>query len=1053
MKPAQMTCALIGLALLQALPAVAADTAPPYNVRIWQTEDGLPQNSVYALIQTPDDYLWVGTHEGLARFDGVRFTLPDDKAAPELRHAWITALCLGRDGTLWIGVDGFGVTRYKNGKYSRLSEADGLLSNQVRCLLEGRDGSIWIGSEGGVTRYRDGKLSSFTEKNGLAANSVRGICEDREGNIRIATIRGLSRLDREGNISTHNLQGANALKFVTVDRQGVLWLGSNEGLYSLDGDKQVIYGVNEGLPDRVLHSAYEDRAGQLWVGTHRGPARMANGKLSPLRKSPQLSSDWIYTIFEDREGNVWLGAEDGLYRLNPARFTTYTTQQGLTHNNIMSVCEDRSGTIWIGTHGGGLNQMRGIDITPFGRGSGVTHDEILALDEARDGSFWVGMDHGGGINRFKDAPRNLFQRQPGMIDAAVRVIHEDQRGWLWVGTKLGLNILKSNQFEAFTPASGLAGNDVTAICESADGSCWIGTDAGLSHWQPLHSEKSPAAPSPGLPSRSGPAEAGGEGRGEGERISSPYSSGTFLNFTTRNGLSANYINALYEDTNHTLWIGTRGGGLNRYQAGKFNAYTTKDGLFSDEVYEIIEDDFGYFWMSCRKGIFRVSKKELEAVAAEEKKGLTSTAFGRADGLASVQCNGVAKPAGWKGRDGRLWFPTIHGVVAVDSKTSTNERLPPVVIEEVIADRKIVPSPKSKVQSRKSKVLSPESRVQSQMDSEESGKFETAQGFGPGTLDSVTIPPGHGELEIQYTALSFAAPEKNRFKYMLENVDSGWVDAGVQRVAHYNNIGPGTYRFRVMACNNDGVWNEAGASLGLIFQPHYWQSWWFRPAIVVAIGLLLAMFYRTRVARLRALERLRIQIAANLHDDVGSRLTKVAMVTEQVEQEIPGTDARKPLIQSISRTTREVIQAMDEIVWTINPKNDTLDNLANYIFQYAQEYFQNTDVRCRLDFPPRLPDQPVSTEERHNLFMAVKEALNNVLKHAGATEVRIGLSVVGSRLIMTIVDNGRGFSPERPHPTGNGLQTMRERLERIGGELVLESKPGEGTKIRMEANGK
>jgi two-component sensor histidine kinase len=374
----------------------------------------------------------------------------------------------------------------------------------------------------------------------------------------------------------------------------------------------------------------------------------------------------------------------------------------------------------------------------------------------------------------------------------------------------------------------------------------------------------------------------------------------------------------------------------------------------------------------------------------------------------------------------LWFPTIHGVVAVDSKTRTNDRLPPVYIEEIIADRNTVPSP----------------------------KFKGSGGPGAdGEIETITIPPGHGELEIQYTALSFSAPEKNRFKYMLDNVDSSWVDAGAQRVAHYNNIRPGTYRFRVMACNNDGVWNEAGATLGLIFQPHYWESWWFRPAIAVAIGLLLAMFYRTRVARLRALERLRVQIAANLHDDVGSRLTKVAMVTEQVEQEIPGTDARKPLIQSISRTMREVIQAMDEIVWTINPKNDTLDNLANYIFQYAQEYFQNTGVRCRLDFPPRLPDQPVSTEERHNLFMAVKEALNNVLKHAGATEVRIGLSVVGRRLSMTIVDNGRGFTPERPPHTGNGLQTMRERLERIGGQLVLESKPGDGTRIRMEANGK
>ena len=412
------------------------------------------------------------------------------------------------------------------------------------------------------------------------------------------------------------------------------------------------------------------------------------------------------------------------------------------------------------------------------------------------------------------------------------------------------------------------------------------------------------------------------------------------------------------------------------------------------------------------------------------KTIPCVSYGKLEGMASVQCNGVSKPAGWKGRDGHLWFPTIHGVVAVDSTIRPNERPPRVVIEEVVADKKPLQTSRS------------------------GSRSTTLSLAGPAENSAVIkIPPGHGELEVRYTALSFEAPEKNRFKYMLDNVDSGWVDAGSERAARYNNLAPGRYNFRVAACNNDGVWNEAGASLGLFFQPHYWQTWWFRPSIILAVGILLALFYRTRVARLRALEALRIEIAANLHDDVGSRLTKVAMVTEQVEREIPDSDERKPLIQNISSTTREVIQAMDEIVWTINPKNDTLDHLANYIFQYAQEYFQNTGVRCRLDVPSRLPDQPISTEERHNLFMAVKEALNNVLKHAGATEVRVALAVADGRLTVVIADNGRGFLPDKPNPNGNGLHNMRQRLQRIGGKFVLESAPGEGTRIKMEANGK
>jgi ligand-binding sensor domain-containing protein/two-component sensor histidine kinase len=971
--------AWFGLAGCSAVAATNGIT--PYGVRAWQTDDGLPQNSVYAITQSREGYLWVGTHEGLARFDGVRFAAPGENAPPELSHGWITALCAGRDGSLWIGCEGYGLGRLKEGKFTRFCEADGLLSNQIRCLLEGLDGALWIGSEGGLTRYREGKFSDFTEKNGLAANSVRGLCEDRQGNLRIATLRGLSRLDKEGTISTFNIKlgtPANALKFVCEDGQGRIWTGLNEGLNCVEGETITTYGVNEGLPDRIVTIALEDRSGQLWVGTYRGLTRMVNGRFVPRPNREGVFGDRIYTVFEDREGNIWAGAEDGLYLLNPARFTAYTTQQGLTRNNVMSVYEDRAGTIWIGTWGGGLNQMKGETITPYGPSGGPGQDQVLALEEGRDESLWVGMDHGGGLNRLKDGPKNLFARQPGLIDAAIRVIHEDRQGTLWIGTSRGLNTYKEGKFQTYTTANGLAGDTVWVLLEDDAGNMWIGTDGGVSRWQ----------------------------------------GGQFTNFTTRDGLSHNSVDALYEDREKVLWLGTKGGGVNRWKAGKFTACTTRQGLFSDEIYEIVEDDYGYFWMSCRKGIFRVNKKELENVNEGAGKAVSCTAFGRDDGLPSVQCNGVAKPAGWKGRDGRLWFPTIRGVVAVEPGIKTNERRPPVLIEEVMAG----------------------------------GRSLRPDGLAASDSLSLTVPPGRGGIEIHYTALSFQAPRKNRFKYLLEGVDPGWVEAGGRRSVSYNNLAPGKYRFRVVACNNDGVWNETGATLSLVLVPHYWQTWWFKLAIGAATALLLTLLYRSRVKRLREIERLRVEIAANLHDDVGARLTKVAMVTELVDRETTESHPNKPHIRNIFRTIREITQAMDEIVWTINPKNDTLDNLADYIFRYAQEYFQDTGVRCRLDVPAQLPDQPVSTETRHNLFMAVKEALNNALKHAEASEVRIGLEAMDGRMAITITDNGRGFSAGQAQSKGNGLENMNRRLAQIGGRFVLESEPGRGTRIRLEAAG-
>jgi ligand-binding sensor domain-containing protein/signal transduction histidine kinase len=961
--------------------AGATNVITPYSVRTWQTDDGLPQNSVYSIAQTGDGYIWVGTGEGLARFDGVRFTVPDEKVPPELQHGWITALCADRDGSLWIGCDGYGVAHWKDGNFTRFSEADGLVSNQIRCLLQGADGALWIGSEGGLTRSKDGKFTNFAQRNGLAANSVRGLCEDQRGNLRIATLRGLSSLDKEGIIRTFNISlgtAANALRFVCEDKKGRIWTGANEGLNCVDGETVTTFGASDGLPDKIVLTAHEDQRGQLWVGTAHGLARMVQGRFVPWQTRGGTFGDQIYTMFEDREGNVWAGGQDGLYRLDPARFTAYTTQDGLTRNNVMSVCEDGSGTMWIGTWEGGLNRLKDEKITAYGTARGLKNGQVLGLYVGRDSTLWVGLDHGGGLFRLKDGSQSQFARSPELFEAAVRVIHEDRAGALWIGTSQGLNVFSAGKFEGYTTANGLAGNLILALCEEEGVGMWIGTDGGLTRWE----------------------------------------GGKFSRLTTQGGPSTNWVNALYLDRDRTLWVGTRGGGLYHSKAGKWAAYTTRQGLFSDEIYEIVEDDYGCLWMSCRKGIFRVSKKQLDEFDRGVTHVISCTAFGRADGLPSVQCNGVAKPAGWKSRDGRLWFPTIRGVVAVEPGIKTNERPPPVAIEEVIAD----------------------------------GRSLLSAPLVSGDSLRLRVPPGRGRIEIHYTALSFQASERNRFKYQLEGIDSGWVDAGTRRLASYENVAPAKYRFHVAACNNDGIWNEAGAALELEFAPHYWQTWWFKVLLAIAAGLLLTLLYRLRVARLRAIERLRVEIAANLHDDVGARLTKVGMLTELVDRETTEGNPNKPHIRNIFRTVREITRAMDEIVWTINPKNDTLDHLANYIFQYAQEYFQDTGVSCRLDMPAQLPDRPVSTEARHNLFMAVKEALNNSLKHANATEVRVGLGVTDGRMTITVSDNGCGFAIGQTRGTGNGLGNMNQRLAQIGGHLVLESHPGVGTSIRMEVEG-
>ncbi|MFO1511899.1 MAG: two-component regulator propeller domain-containing protein [Verrucomicrobiota bacterium] len=973
---------LVGMAPVVWAGGGPTNEPPRYNVRSWQTDEGLPQNSVYAIAQTPDGYLWVGTHEGLARFDGVRFSVMDEVGAPYLRQAWITALYTSRDGSLWIASESNGVTRLKDGVFTQFKEADGLPGNQIQCMLESQDGSLWIGGDSGLARLQAGRITRFKQSERLINNSVKALCEHPTGIIRVATVTGLVSVNSAGQEDVENFglgSLTNVLKAVGADRRGRLWLGATDGLICLTDGKRLSYGLKQVLPDKITTVIHEDRLGQLWVGTYGGLVRFVEGQATPWTLGKTLFSDLVLTVNGDQEGNLWVGGRDGLYRLNPARLGTYTTEEGLNYNNVTSVLEDRSGVMWFGTWGGGVYRLHDGKFSAITATNGLSQDTVLSLHEGRDGSLWVGMDFYGALNRLRAGLTNDFPRTNGLLNAAIRVIHEDRQGTIWVGTSKGLNRFHDGEWETFTTTNGLPGNVVMDICERADGSVWVGTDGGLGRW-------------------------------DGAK---------FVSFTTRDGLSAEAVNAVYEDGNHTLWIGTKTGGLNRYRDEKFTAYTTRQGLFSDEIFEILEDDFGYFWMSCRRGIFRVSRQELEELDRGAIKAVHSTSFGKVDGLASVQCNGVSKPAGWKSRDGRLWFPTIRGVVAMEAGININDRPPTVVIEEVRAGRELL-------------------------------LRDSLTNGGTATL---RVSPGRGDFEIKYTALSLQVPEKVRFKYRLADVDAEWVEAGSQRSAYYNNVPPGRHRFQVVACNNDGVWNETGATLAIQMLPHYWQTWWFKLAVGAAFASLFIAFFRARVKRLREIEQLRIQIASDLHDDVGSRLTKVAMVTELMDRATPPTDRSKPHLENISGTVREITRAMDEIVWTINPRNDTLDNLANYVFQYATEYFQNTDVRCRLDVPAELPDHAISTEARHNLFMAVKEAFNNVLKHSAATEVRVGLTVIGNLLTISIADNGKGVSANLSGPAGDGLANMKQRLQRIGGRFAFKSTPGQGTTITLEARGK
>jgi ligand-binding sensor domain-containing protein/signal transduction histidine kinase len=1011
--------------LLQS-PASAA-SVHQYGARLWQTDDGLPHNSVLAIAQTTDGYLWVGTQQGLSRFDGVRFVAVQGSKGPGFRSQSITALCASRSGALWIGTADRGLFVVRDGLLQPFENEHLLRTGSIKALLETRDGSLWVGTTNGLFQWNAGRLAQWTTNDGLAENLIRALYEDRDGVLWVATGNpGLSCF-RDGAFVQQPLPKAvyGALRAICMDAQGSLWVGANSGLTCVNRREMetLQFTKTRGLPDNIVSVVHEDREGHLWVGTYGGLSRIANGKVIIEHNPRDEPFDPVYTMFEDREGTLWVGTKGGLSQLNLQPITAYTKQHGLTHNAVTSVYEDAAGTLWIGTWGGGLNWMEEEVIKGFPFVVSAP-EYVLAIHEGPSKSLWFGSDYSIGMGRLRDGNLEMFRAEDGLVGSAVKVIHEDRRGDLWVGTGNGLNRLREGTFTRYTTENGLTGDSIQVIHEDRQGVLWFGTSRGLTRWQ-------------------------------NER---------FDRFTTSGGLPHDSIGAIYEDSEGNLWLGTHGGGLcrMRQEAGdgrlesgdrikdsqllnsdsrllspSYSRFTTREGLFDDVIFEILEDDLGYFWMSCPKGIFRVARRDLDRLSRGEISQLACNTFGKRDGLDGAVCIGVAKPAGWKGRDGRLWFPTTKGIAAVSPDIKVNSEPPPVRIEEVIADKK--------VQSLTFDLQSQNDRTSA-----------TTLNFEPGTLK---LPPGRGELEVHYTALSFRAPEMNRFKYRLEGLDTEWVDAGSRRFAYYNNLAPGDYTFHVMACNNDGVWNTQGLSLKVRLLPHFWQTGWFFGGCVAGLcgGVATTVRQLTRrkmkrqmalMEQRHALEKERGRIAQDMHDDLGARLTQITLLSDLAARDVTQPERVGVHVAQISETARDVVQAMDEIVWAVNPRNDTVPRLAGYILHYAEKFFRASSIRFRCPRAGALPNHPLSAEMRHHLFLVVKEALHNVVKHSEATEVWLRFDVAGAILDIRVEDNGRGVGAADANGERNGLLNMRQRMEKMGGQFLMTSEPGKGTKIQL-----
>lgn len=957
----------------------------------------MPQNTVTSMVQTRDGYLWLGTFGGLVRFDGVRFTTFNTANTPTLHSNRVMSLYEDSDATLWIGTETGDVVRMRNGSFEIFAAGDGSSNNVVLSFLSDRRGDLWVGQSRGIGRYEAKQANAvvfYPLKFG-----ARSIVEDAAGDLWFGTNASLTQFRNEKFTvyPTNEATKAMQANIVEADSAGNLWSVSDTGVGRLENGGFKFVLENPLSPTRYLSTLTADKQNQMWFGYYENIYKLGESGVLDKYDVSDLTTGGIRSLMFDREDNLWIGTNgDGLIRLSPRKIKTLSTADGLPHDEIMTIMEDAEGKgVWIG--GVGLTHWQNGQATVYTKENGLPANRIYSLHFARDGTFWIGTL--GGLASMKNGQISLYP-ESSSTPSWVKAIFEDSRGNLWIGWQGdGLQLYRNGKFRNFKNENGLINDSVNFITEDREGRLWIGTASGIS----IAIIVCP----------------------NGEQVCDAPESLEFTNFTTQNGLSNDFVRDIYEDEDGTFWIATYGGGLNRLRDGKFTAVTIKDGLGDDFISRILPDERGNFWLLGNRGIFSVSKTALNDFADGKTSGVVCGSYGVADGMLSSEGSGGNSPAGWKMRNGTLWFPMIKGVTIIDPKMINPQSLP-VLIEEVTLDRASL-------------------------------NFQS----------KIVVNPGQENLEIHYTGLSFSKPEQIRFRYKLEGLDTNWTEAGTRRVAYYPHLPPGNYRFTVIAANSDAVWSESVATLEITVLAPFWQRWWFIVIVVLFFFGLIAVIYQLRLNQLErrratqeelsrhlinAHESERQRIAAGLHDGLGQSLLVIKNRSLMGEMSAGGDTVSHEQFQNISEAATQAIEEVRHITYNLRPYHLNRLGLTQALEAMIETVADSTSIAFETKIS--LLDDTFPKDAEVIFYRIIQECVNNIVKHSNASESKIETFRHERDILVKISDNGQGFVPKENNAGsfqngGFGLIGMAERVRMLGGTHAIESSPGHGTIVTVK----